>query len=31
MVSQRDLLEDRKFGDRGNETEKLGGLRFLDF
>lgn len=30
MVRQRDLVEDEKFGDRGNETEELGSVRFLD-
>lgn len=31
MVRQRDLVEDKKFGDGGNETEELGGMRFLGF
>ena len=31
MVRQRDLVEDRKSGDRGNETVELGGMRFLGF
>lgn len=30
VVRQRDLVEDEKFGDRGNETEELGSMRFLD-
>lgn len=31
VVRQRCLAEDGKFGHGGNETEELGGMRFLDF
>lgn len=31
MVRQRDLVEDRKLEDRGNETEEQDGMRVFDF
>lgn len=30
-VRQRDLVGDEKSGDRGSETEELGGMRFFEF
>lgn len=27
MVRRRNLVEDRKFRDKGNETQELGGVR----